>query len=849
MNRWTTARTWQPVAPLALCIGVALPASAQMIEDVEVRSEGTQTVYAVRFAAPISYQRAVSARSRDLVQAFYEFAPSRDRIEAVDGQRRILEGSAGLPTVTITDEPDRSRNSRKLVMRFDVPTRFLVRAGKSNRVIELVLLGAGTPTMPAAGTPPSRIAGPVVPARSTPAQQYQIVLQRASSPINMDRPLPKGLEDIELNNAARVVQGKTEYELTIGPFSSLDAARGALRLLGAFPEAQITELRATPPAQAAGSATAPPAVQAAGAPPAAAAAAAATQPPTAQGAPAAGMTGPQDPRGRELLGQAKGAQVRGDDVAAVALLDELLNLPPTTSTREAQALIGELRLKLGDIARARAEFETFLNLFPDGPDAQRVRERLASLPAPVAVKVEAEKKPSSTATWSGSWSQTYFGGQSKTQTLLKDTPLEGQIPQVVSDSTISAVDQKQLLTGVDVGWRYRDADQDMRFVFRDSFTADLMPNRADKNKLTALYVDYKQVASGLSARLGRQSGLGGGVLGRFDGALLGWAFKPKWKLNAVAGVPTDTLLDAKRHFYGVSVDADALLPQVGGAVYAIQQVIDGHVDRRALGNELRYVKPNATVFTVLEYDVSLKGLNVASAQGLFTTEGNTSINVMLDRRATPLLMLGNALFFQPPGGAMPRRISDLLGMQTLDEAKRYVTSTTAYMSQASASFTTPITPRWQAGLDLRLVNVGALAPVAEIPELVNGRAGTGNLWTLGGQAIGTNLYSPRDTHVLMMSAVSGPGLTGWLASYNNMSVPWTQWQLEPSLRLYQQKQQTLTGSIQTSRVTPGLRVSYKLTQNWSIESDLSVEFSRTRGLNQDESGHRISYSLGYRYDH
>lgn len=74
----------------------------------------------------------------------------------------------------------------------------------------------------------------------------------------------------------------------------------------------------------------------------------------------------------------------------------------------------------------------------------------------------------------------------------------------------------------------------------------------------------KQVASGLSARLGRQSGLGGGVLGRFDGALLGWAFKPKWKLNAVAGVPTDTLLDAKRHFYGVSVDADALLPRTGG---------------------------------------------------------------------------------------------------------------------------------------------------------------------------------------------------------------------------------------------------------------------------------------------
>lgn len=339
------------------------------------------------------------------------------------------------------------------------------------------------------------------------------------------------------------------------------------------------------------------------------------------------------------------------------------------------------------------------------------------------------------------------------------------------------------------------------------------------------------------------------MLGRFDGALFGWAFKPKWKLNAVMGKPTDKLLDAKRHFYGLSVDAEALLPQIGGSFYAIEQKIDGHTDRRAIGNELRYVKPNATVFTVLEYDVSLKGLNVASAQGLFMTEANSSFNVMYDRRSTPLLMLGNALFFTPPGGELPRRISDLLGLQTLEAARRYVVSTTAYMTQASGSFTTPITPRWQVGMDLRLTNVGALAPVADIPELVNGRAGTGNLWTLGGQAIATNLYSSRDTHVFMFSAVSGPSLSGWLSSYNNMSVVNERWQLEPSLRLYQQRQQTASGTIRTSRITPGLRVSYKLGPRWSIESDLSVEMSRSRGTLQDESSTRVYYSLGYRYDY
>ena len=804
-------RVWLKTASMAAGLMASIGANAQMIEELELRSEGAQAVIAVHFAAPVRYLRSVSAGSHDLVQALYEVAPSRDTVAPVDGQRKTLRGGSGMPTVTVTDESDKGRG-RKLIVRFDAASRFTVRAGKTNRIIEIVLEGLGEAARLNAERAPQ--------AHAAPERRYQIVLQRGPSPIGMEKPLPRALADVDLRNTARVVQGKTEYELTIGPFNTMDDARAALRQLTDFPAATISEL---------------------------------TEPDGAEAALAAG-TGQvqpaldQDARGRELLDQATAAQTRGDDTAAAAALEELLTLPPTSSSRAGQALIGEVRQRMGDFGRARAEFETFLKLYPEGLDAQRVRERLAGLPAKTEDRSE-RSRPAATGNWTGSWSQTYYGGQSQTQTLLKDTPLEGQIPQVVSDSTISGTDQKLLLTSVDLGYRYRDADKDVRFVFREAVTSDFMPNRPDKKRVSALYVDYKLIPQGLSARLGRQSGLGGGVLGRFDGALLGWAFRPRWKLNGVAGVPTDSLLDAKRHFYGVSLDADALLPQLGGSVYAIQQVIDGQIDRRAVGNELRYVKPNATVFSVLEYDVALKGLNIASAQGLFMTEGNTSVNVLVDRRSTPMLMLGNALFFPSPDGSMARRITDLLGLQSLDAMRRYVSSTTAYMTQASFSVTTPVHPRWQAGVDVRLVNVGALAPVLDIPELVNGRPGTGNLWTAGLQAIGTNLYSQRDTHVLMLSAVSGPNLTGWLASYNNLSAPWPLWQIEPSLRLYQQSQQIPVGAVRTLRVTPGLRVSYKLGQHWSLESDLSVEFSRTRGPTQDESSHRLFYALGYRYDY
>ncbi|MBK9574442.1 MAG: hypothetical protein IPO43_17820 [Rhodoferax sp.] len=104
-----------------------------------------------------------------------------------------------------------------------------------------------------------------------------------------------------------------------------------------------------------------------------------------------------------------------------------------------------------------------------------------------------------------------------------------------------------------------------------------------KNRLSALYFDHKSFVNGTSFRVGRQSPTGGGVLYRFDGAQAGYTFAPKWKVNAVMGVPTESLLDARRHFYGASLDAEALTKEISGSVYVVQQVIDGEVDRRAVG--------------------------------------------------------------------------------------------------------------------------------------------------------------------------------------------------------------------------------------------------------------------------
>lgn len=563
------------------------------------------------------------------------------------------------------------------------------------------------------------------------------------------------------------------------------------------------------------------------------------------------LTSVEEDRSRAALAAARQLIEQGEHGQALERLDEVLALPPHAGRVDALELRATARWRQGDPEGARADYERYLALYPQGPGAARAREALLTLapPAPSVVEaaIQAGRNPeraAATTSLAGSLAVMYYGGQSKVRTQeFQDSPLGG-LPQLVNDATLSGTDQRQLLSSVDVNWRRRDADSDLRFVLRDTKTNDLMRPEKSRNKLTALYVDYKLTAPGAQLRLGRQSPTGGGVMGRFDGVQVGYRFAPRWRVNAVAGAPTDKLLDARRRFWGVSLDADEVAKGFGGSLYWIQQTLDGQSDRRGAGAELRLLAGQFTALGSLDYDPQLKGWNIVSTQSTWQGADNTIVNVLYDRRATPMLMLGNALFFQNPvAQVQARTLYELLMTQSLPVLRQQVRGTTAFSTQAMVSVTRPLTPHWQAGADVRLTNVGALAPVADI--LPNGQPGTGNVWSMGAQLIGTNLYSVRDTHVVLLTLLRGPTYHGELLSYNNASAVGEGWLLEPSLRLYQQ---TEDSGLRTRRWAPGLRASKRFMTKWVAESELSMEFSSARSAMRNENSHRTFYYAGLRYD-
>jgi tetratricopeptide (TPR) repeat protein len=822
-----------------LCVFSGL-AQAQLIDEIELQREGRDAVMHIRFATPVQLLHALSGSSADNTLIIYRVLPTPQTLELGPAERRLPPNAMGtqLPGITVTDLPssDRGSDERRLRMSLSKGVSHTVRTGRDPRTIDVVLVGLGR-QLPAQQEAelPAAVAG-----------LLRVTLEASEQPGVLSAAIPAALQEVNVFTSRRVINGRVVYETHVGPFATRAEAESALRAVRSrFPQAAITQDEASVAVAVAAPAPAP-----ATAPPLSAPAPApAASAPEAAPAPAVvtpPLTDAQlDRQAQGLLRAAQASLAAGATQDAVDALGKLLDLPPNGASRQAQLLIGQARLKLGDNARARAEYEAFLRLYPTGADSDRARTELAALAGsatPVAAAGDkARDRAARTSTLNGSVSSYYYGGQSKVRTQeFQDSPIGG-LPQLVSESTLSDTDQSLLVTATDVNWRQRDADADQRFVFRDSYSKDFNRPEKSRNRLSALYYDHKSFALGTQVRLGRQSPLGGGVLGRFDGVQAGYTFKPRWKVHAVAGQPADKLLDTRRFFYGASVDAEALTPHLGGSLYAIEQKVDGLVDRRALGTELRYFDGGLSLSGQLDQDILLKGLNIASVQGTWQREGGTVFNMMLDRRKTPLLMLGNALFF---GGGAATRMSDLLAAgATPDSLRQQVRDTTANATQASLGVTTPLSTRWQLGVDVRYTNIGAIAPVADL--LPQGQPSSGDIWSAGLQFIGSNLYSARDTHVLIANFINGPTFQGQLLSYNNSSVLVPGLQLEPSFKYYRQ---STSDQMVSTRWSPGLRLTWRPQPAVALESELSLESSKTTSALRHESSTRTYYYLGGRYD-
>lgn len=533
----------------------------------------------------------------------------------------------------------------------------------------------------------------------------------------------------------------------------------------------------------------------------------------------------------DLMGRARDALAASKNEDAVAALNKLLMLPPNDYTEDAQEWVGVARERAGQFDKAKTEYDLYLNLYPQGEGVPRVMQRLAGLSGKSSAPgiVEATDKKQAPR-WSafGSISSRYYFGSSKIDSTTT-------FNNVTDSQSVTLTDQSMLITTEDATARYTSDELDGRLVFRANNTQNFLNDPASDSRIHALYGEVKGRKQDYLLRVGRQSSMGGGVLGRFDGVVGSYGDAADIRYNGVVGKLAEYGDSNQPAFMGGSVDFDDY------SLYAINQTVDKLRDRRAVGAEWRYYEDKKTAFALVDYDIHFKALNAAQLIGSLGVS-DASLNFMLDHRKTPSLSIRNAL-----NGASATSISVLRQSMSQSALMDLALARTATTNMGQVGMTKPLNEKWQVGGDVRLSNTTGL-PASGTTALQGILAATpsrGTEKSVSGQVIGNSLYQAGDIWSLSASLnFSDVGNGNSIHAYNHMQFG-NGWGLDSSVQLYRYVAQD---SSVTTRFSPMVRGSYRLLERLTFDAEGGVESTKTDGIQVSTQTLRVFGSVGLRWD-
>jgi len=537
-----------------------------------------------------------------------------------------------------------------------------------------------------------------------------------------------------------------------------------------------------------------------------------------------------------LLQRAKEAMNNGDYNQAIRLATKLLLYHEHPQRREAQELLGLARERKGQLAHAKAEYEEYLRRYPEGEGAARVQQRLAALltagtrppaePAPRADTRTARAEPAKRhveTEFFGSFSQYYY----------RDTTT----PQEDETRTV----RSSLVTDVNVTSRRAGDDYDVRTRLTGGYEYDFLDAGDNESRLSDAYVEVRSKKSGYTVKLGRQTRSTGGVLGRFDGAVLSYQVKPTIRVNGIVGYPVEstrnTSVETGRYFYNVNVDFGPFWKSLNFDLYYHNQTIDGIADREAVGGEVRYFKNGLSMFGIFDYNLLYDEVGSAVMLGNWTLSPKTTANLTLDYRKSPALTTLNAL-----QGQQKESISDLLKLYSEDEVMQLASDRTADSKMVNAGLTRQVSEKFQVAADVTASNVGETVASGG----VEAQPATGWEYYYQAQLIGTNVFTDGDVSVIALRFDDTSNAQRVGVRVNTRFTWRSAWRINPRVEFYVRDKDN-GGTEQTARVQG--RVEYRWKRNRTFETELGYEWIR----DEDTTGEKFTttgflFYAGYRLD-
>jgi len=529
-----------------------------------------------------------------------------------------------------------------------------------------------------------------------------------------------------------------------------------------------------------------------------------------------------------LMEEARKSIAKNNIRHAIQLYTKVLRYPQNQYTRDALEYLGLARERNRQYAHAIREYQRYLKLYPKGEGAARVKQRLAGL---TTARQQPRQLSSGRQRAKRSHPWNIYGGIS--QFFRRD--------ESSTDASGSLVTQSSLSNDLDITARKRSNKYDIQSRFTGSYLHDFLSNGpGDNTSISSLYVDVNQKQYGLSARLGRQSRNTGGVLGRFDGLLLGYRVNDWLTVNGVAGFPvfsTRDTLKTGRHLYGISTDLGTFANAWDFEAFFIEQQNEGILDRRAIGGEARYFDPVRSLLSFVDYDISFASLNTLIVLGTWTLPDRTTINASVDYRNSPILTTTNAL----QGQTLPT-LDQLLNKFTEKQIRKLAEDRTADVVTVSLGASHPLNEKLQLNGDVtvsRLSGTNTSGGVDAIP-------GTGNEYFYNLQLIGSNLIKSGDISVFGVRYSDTSTSTITSLTLDTRYPIHTVWRINPRFRLDYRNNSNNDSTQWTA--APSLRIDYRWHKHYRLEAEAGGELSTQDLSTTTQNSSSYFFSLGYRAD-
>ncbi len=554
------------------------------------------------------------------------------------------------------------------------------------------------------------------------------------------------------------------------------------------------------------------------------------QPERSPGRPALLPLSPQ--RVEELLKESVEAMTDGDYMRAIRAYTRLLDSTDPEIQENAQFQLALARELKGHLAHARAEYQTYLDDFPQGPNAKEAAKRLKQL------LMQAD---TGLAVGESLWQVELYGnlGQYYQRDVGYPEYEEG------FDGPNSIVNFSTLLTEFDATLQFRTEEYYTSAVILGSFENELEEGQDNRLRGNNIYLEFADFEETIYSRWGRQRINKGGVLGRFDGGTFGYRLSDTLMLNLVAGFPVELSYDSPdtdRYFYGINFDVSPFfLDNWNFNVYFIDQFADSIDDRQALGLEMRYAGGRGSFFSLVDYDVLYDELAVLLASGNWLLPNDlTRIWASGDFRTNPLLSTTNALI----GQVSPALDSlvDLLGEDVVRQLARDRTLNSSYVSFGMSH---PIASDVQISGDIawsKLDGGPGSGGVAEIESL-------GDEWYYTLQFNGSNLLIDGDLSTIGV-AYRDDERRDTYSLILNSSYPYPSLKdlrFRPKLRVDFRSNKQQPGDQWQFR--PGFIIDYTFARRWRFEIEGEYRWANREleGLAEDREGYYLSTGLNWSF--